>query len=260
MTWMPWTQSKCDLYALKLNACDPKRVGVEKTFMSGLTLPILIAPLVLLAVANAARGQGGPPLITDDPNTPGDGKWEINLSYTVEKNHIKATYETPLLDINYGLGDRIQLKYELPLLMVDVRSEGLKTGLGDSLAGFKYRFLDEGKHGFAMSVYPQLVFNNPSRSVERGLVERGTNLLVPVEFGRTFGKFEVVVEVGYDFVQFGRDNWVYGVAVDYPLTEKLELLAEIHGTMDQDLHRNRDWVFNVGTRWAFGKNVGLLFS
>ena len=65
-----------------------------------------------------ARAQGGPPLITDDPDTPGPGYWEINVSAFVEKNRRERRLETPRLDINYGLGPRIQLKLELPWLRV----------------------------------------------------------------------------------------------------------------------------------------------
>ena len=34
---------------------------------------------VLLFVPLSALAQGGPPMITDDPDTPGPGCWEINL-------------------------------------------------------------------------------------------------------------------------------------------------------------------------------------
>ena len=39
---------------------------------------LLLAPLSLFA-------QGGPPLLTDDPGTPGRNNWEINLGYTIDR-------------------------------------------------------------------------------------------------------------------------------------------------------------------------------
>jgi len=30
--------------------------------------------------------QGGPPMLTDDPGTPGSGAWEINFAYVVQCN------------------------------------------------------------------------------------------------------------------------------------------------------------------------------
>jgi len=35
---------------------------------------------LLLGRPLLARAQGGPPMVTDDPDTPGDGHWEINLA------------------------------------------------------------------------------------------------------------------------------------------------------------------------------------
>jgi hypothetical protein len=76
----------------------------------------LIAVLVLFPAA--ALAQGGPPLITDDPDTPGPGYWEINVVSILEKSRLERRLEGPLADINYGVGRRIQLKFEMPWLSV----------------------------------------------------------------------------------------------------------------------------------------------
>ena len=75
--------------------------------------------LVLLLIAglgaSIARAQGGPPFITDDPGTPGNHHWEINFGWIANHNPGQSYYEIPDVDLNYGWGDRIQLKYELPM-------------------------------------------------------------------------------------------------------------------------------------------------
>src|SRR5437867_10115522 len=96
----------------------------------------LAALLVLAPVP--ARAQGGPPLITDDPDTPGPGYWEINLSTFFERNRIERRFETPRLDVNYGIGRRIQLKYEMPWVGVRQAGQPTRTGAGDSVAGVKW--------------------------------------------------------------------------------------------------------------------------
>ena len=59
---------------------------------------------VLAAFTSVAFGQGGPPLLTDDPGTPGNRNWEINfasmLVFIREQRYVQA----PLLDVNCGLG------------------------------------------------------------------------------------------------------------------------------------------------------------
>src|SRR5207244_4178488 len=139
------------------------------------------AALALASSAGRALAQGGPPLITDDPGTPGSGKWEIQFSFAHERTEHERSYDAPLLDVNYGWGERIQLKCEVAYLTIDTDDERAHSGLGNSLAGLKLRFLDEDRAGFAMSFYPQVEFNNPTKSVRRGLVESGTNVLLPVE-------------------------------------------------------------------------------
>jgi len=61
-----------------------------------------------------AQAQGGPPFRTDDPETPGNRRLEMNLGLIKDRNRSQGFYATPGFDINYGLGDRIQLKYEPP--------------------------------------------------------------------------------------------------------------------------------------------------
>jgi hypothetical protein len=40
--------------------------------------------LVIALWPAAAWAQGGPPLMTDDPDTPGPGYWEINVATLLE--------------------------------------------------------------------------------------------------------------------------------------------------------------------------------
>ena len=142
--------------------------------------------------------QAGPPLLTDDTGTPGAGHWEINIALTVERSNEKIRFEGPLLDFNYGLEETIQLKYEVPWVALKDR-EKIKGGVGNSLFGVKWRFLDQNRHGMAMSVYPQFEFNNSSSSADRGLVDKGIQFLLPFQIEKKIGKFTVNPELGYLF-------------------------------------------------------------
>jgi hypothetical protein len=65
--------------------------------------------MLVEAVARVAFAQGGPPMITDDPGTPGNGNWENNLAIVFEHRHNETSIETPEIDLNYGVGEHIQL-------------------------------------------------------------------------------------------------------------------------------------------------------
>ena len=101
----------------------------------------------------AAYAQGGPPFRTDDPETPGNRHWEINFGWIGDRNPEAGAYQVPDFDINYGLGDRIQLKYEIPIAIEETRPQPARAtipavpgqvigGLGESLLGVKWRFYE----------------------------------------------------------------------------------------------------------------------
>ena len=60
---------------------------------------------------------GSPPMVSDDTGTPGNGNWEINVVLAGDISKDSKAFELPLLDINYGIGDRLQLKYEVPYVV-----------------------------------------------------------------------------------------------------------------------------------------------
>lgn len=116
---------------------------------------VLFSIIVALACLSTLQlhAQGGPPFRTDDPDTPGNGHWEINFGFIGDRNPGNGAYQVPDFDINYGLGDRIQLKYELPIAIEETRPQSAMPGvpsvegtviggLGGSLLGIKWRFYE----------------------------------------------------------------------------------------------------------------------
>ncbi len=210
-------------------------------------------------VASAwAFAQGGPPLLTDDPGTPGNHNWEINLGFTFDHRPDSTQYEVPQLDINYGYGERIQLKYQVPWIMLSEDGSGRRDGLGNSLFGVKWRFFDDEKRGLELSTYPQLELNNPNRSVQRNLVDRGARFLLPIEVVKKVGSFDLNGEAGYWFPQYGPGAWILGLAVGRQMNKRLELLGEIY---DYRTARpgQTDTTFDGGGRLKLKGPVGLLF-
>jgi len=204
--------------------------------------------------------QGGPPMLTDDPGTPGSSSWEINVAYGQENTDQAHVHSVPHVDVNYGLGERIQLKYETAWLRSAPTASGQsESGVDDSLLGLKWRFLDRERAGFDMSVYPQLQIENSGSSVARGVAEPGPNLFLPVEVGLTVGRAKLVGEVGYQYFDARENEWVIGLLSAFRLSEKRELLAELRGVgrgfLDQD-----DVILNVGLRQELGSRLRLAAS
>src|ERR1051325_7956186 len=112
---------------------------------------ILVASLAFTLTAIRAVAQGGPPMITDDASTVPNGHWEINLAVTAEHRPGLRAYETPLIDANYGYGDRTQFKWEVPWVTLDRGHEGVVGGIGNSNVGVRYRFMNANGHRPAVS-------------------------------------------------------------------------------------------------------------
>jgi hypothetical protein len=217
-------------------------------------LLITLAGLVLFS----GMAQAGPPLLTSDTGTPGDGHWEINVGLSLERTLSQTKVAVPILDFNYGLGERIQLKYELPWVFSNPDGDEAKNAIGNSILGFKWRFLDEDRRGVSMSIYPQIAFNTSNTSVDKGLVDKGTAVILPFQLERKFGPVNVNGEVGYIVNQERENQWIYGLAFGYRASEQIEWVGEFFGGASSNFEWDRnDLVFNLGFRWKLNQWLNL---
>jgi hypothetical protein len=69
-----------------------------------------------LVFSQSPFAKGGPPLITDDPGTPGDGRWEFNIATQIDPNGENTVYQIPQIDANYGLAVGYEIEKDRELL------------------------------------------------------------------------------------------------------------------------------------------------
>jgi hypothetical protein len=219
---------------------------------------MMIAAAVL---AGSALAQGGPPMITDDTETVEQGHWEINTALTTEIGEDGREFGAPLVDINYGTSKNTQLKVEIPWVILHNNGEPGINGLGNVNIGVRWRFRDETeKQRVAMSIYPQVEFNTSQSSVRRGIVDKGPEFLMPMQWQTKVGKnYSVGGDVGYRFKR-GPDEVIYGVIVGREFGEAFEVMGEIHGTGERRHIGGSEIVFNLGTRVKLTKHAVLLLS
>jgi hypothetical protein len=246
--------------------------------MKRIALFLCLILAALTRFSPLALAQGGPPFRSDDPDTPENRNWEINTVLVGDRNPSEGFYETPNIDINYGLGNRVQLKYEVPLSIHESRDSSghVAAGLGNSLLGVKWRFYSHhpktaapdpnGKResNFAMSIYPQLLLSNPTRSVRRDIVDPGPQFLMPMEANARIGPVRISGEFGYWFTNKDVPNsWIRGVIVGHEFKKKTELDLELY---DQDATRataaepkSRESTLGIGFHTPVGKNGSVWF-
>ncbi|HUK33577.1 MAG TPA: hypothetical protein VLV86_06690, partial [Vicinamibacterales bacterium] len=164
--------------------------------------------------ASHVYAQGGPPYFTNDPGTPGNRQWEINIGFLPVPQTDQSTTRLPDLDLNFGVGDRVQLTLELGWLRHRAQPSPAEYGLSQDTIGIKWRPYGDDE-GVALSVFPQASVNNPTSSVTRGVVPPGASLTLPLEMSKTFGLLAVNGEAGYTIVQSGRNGWLAGVVAGH---------------------------------------------
>lgn len=215
--------------------------------------------MLIAAVARVAFGQGGPPMITDDPGTPGNGKWENNFAIIFEHRPNETSIDMPEIDLNYGVGEHIQLTLQNAPVLLKRSGHGLIGGVGSTEAAIKWRFLDEATSGLDMSMFPRVIFNVVQSSVRRGLAEDGTRFQIPFQMAKTFGRWHADAEVGPLASSVGRSEWLYGGVGGFDVSKSTMLMAEVHGTSRMNF-TNDVLTLNFGLRHEFTETYILIVS
>jgi hypothetical protein len=213
--------------------------------------------IACLLVINSARA--GPPFVTDDPEPPPPGGWEINIPYIVERASGTTEMDAPLFDLNYGLPD-IQLKLEIPIKIVHEDNNGTAAGVGDLLIGVKWRFFNSEKSQLQIGMYPQLLV--PTGDHARGLGEGRVAFVLPLVAQKTWHKWTLYGNVGFWWRTAAETrNYVYaGAVLEREINERLTLGVELFGNSPKERRANSDFAFNVGGTWKLSRRLNLLFT
>jgi hypothetical protein len=213
-----------------------------------------------------------PPMRSDDTGTPGQGNVELNFVFDGTLAHGRKVYELPLVDFNYGVGENLQLKYEVPWILertTEIDAVGAKRsvsahGLGDSIAGVKYRFYDNDESGLSLAVYPQVEFRTPGAKSEDdgGVASGGTTWVLPLLLTKELEHFAITGNASLE--KSTEEGTIFSASggLGTRLSPHLALLGEIGG---EDLNHSdsRRVLLNVGLRrkidqqQAVGASIGL---
>jgi len=216
------------------------------------------AAAVLMA---ALPAHAGPPFITDDPDPPELGRWEVISTVTGTLVHGGGDASLPLIDANYGALPDLQLHIQPQMAYVRT-PEGTHFGFGDLEVGAKYRFIEEDENGWrpAVAFYP--LFELPTGDERRGLGAGVARTFLPIWAEKTIGKWTVYGGGGYG-INPGRDGknaWLVGGVALYRFTEKLQLGGEVF-LQTAEAPGDKDAPgFNLGGSYELAEDLNLLFS
>jgi hypothetical protein len=221
---------------------------------------IVCAVFATAAVLSGARGacaQGGPPYLTNDPGTPGDANWEINIASMQTVVRGEADYQSPQLDINFGIGDRIQLTYQGAYVVQTAAGKRTQGGWINALPGVKWRFFDQGQGGWQISTFPQIETGASMAARLRGIAGNGPRFLLPVEVAKRVGPIDLNFEAGYYFPWSGPQERIIGFVAGHTWNKRFELDGEVYN--DRAMHAlPRNTTFDFGGRYKLHDGFVLL--
>jgi hypothetical protein len=236
-----------------------RRVSTTIAMHRPTRLSSAIAVIVLTIAPSIARAQGGPPLLTDDPDTPGPGYWEINIAAETESGGDERRVQLPILDVNYGVGTRIQLKAEMPWLMVRDGHADAQHAAGNPIAGVKWRFIGAEYRRLAWSTYPQVEFHTAPAAIDDRPGDATPILHLPTEVTVGIATWlEINAEIGRSFISGGADRWFGGFSTEIEAPDGFEIVGELHE--DKARGAPSSLIATVGVRPAITARMRLLTS
>jgi hypothetical protein len=215
-----------------------------------------------LAVACAANtAWGGPPFVTDDPETVDFRHWEVNYAIAKTWRPGESSTGLPSVDINYGAAPDLQLHLQ-PRYSVERAGSASQRGVDDTEVGVKYRILNVVREDstWMLGIYPMLQL--PSGDTSLGPDRGKQQIFLPLWAQWQRGNWTVYGGAGYHSNRGeGSRDWIYtGSAVLYRFSKVLQLGSEV-------FHRTADTAdgagvagFNLGGVYGLADGYHVLFS
>jgi hypothetical protein len=219
------------------------------------------ATLCLLAASMASstltRADAGPPFFTNDPGTPGNANWEINIAATQTSLHGLSTWQLPQLDVNYGLGQRVQLTAEIPYVVLNSAGQPQASGWGNANPAIKWRFLDQGEGGWQVSTFPMYQTGGSADARRKGIAVEGPRVFLPLEVAGRFGNVSLDLEVGTYIPIHGEQEDIVGCVFGRGFGSRWELDVELY---NDHVHGSAAiTTLDLGGRYKLHRGFNLLF-
>jgi hypothetical protein len=207
----------------------------------------------------ATRAQAGPPFLTDDPEPVDYSHWETYLFAATEPEAGGYLINGPAVELNYGAFPDTQLSVTIPLTTVGGGGPSA-AGLGDILAGVKYRFWHETNGWPQIAVYPQVTL--PSGDANRGLGNGRPWYQLPLWLQKSWGPWTTYGGggVAWNSAPGQRDYPFGGWLLQRDLNEHLMLGGEIY-VQGRDANSDSGFAaLNFGGSIKLDEHFSLPFS
>ena len=227
----------------------PGATGLKKVFW-----------LFALGAFAAAETRADSPFYTDDPEfSPG---WEIKFGMTAEHNTGGNTWTAPILDLNYAVVPKVRLNLTLAGRTLEPTTGPSVFGFADTEFKVKWRFIDESTNSWlpAIGIAPKIFF--PTADKDRGLGDGVWRAQLPLQFGKTIGRFYNFAEVGYQmaFKSGASDVAYYGIGTLFSFNSHFALGTELFGWTPMLDKASHQLLTTLGAVYTFNEHWALKAS
>ena len=210
-----------------------------------------------------------PPLMIDDPATPGCNTWEINLTFTGELNSAEKVFQAPLLDLNYGIGDNLQLKFEMARTLTQSTSDQ-KAEYSRPKIGLKYLFYDDDMTKLQVSFYPQIEFSNPLQGGLNEAFRAGSSITWPLLLSKKISESklgDIILAVNLGYTQAASmeagDSGYFRIGLGLPVLHDVAWMSEVGAVQSfsrAPYLQENSTQFNTGVLVGLSKSVRFYAS
>lgn len=209
--------------------------------------------LVLFAIPARGKTQTLRPLITEDAATLPDRALEMSFAVEWLRSFQSPTQAVrgpllrlPILGINYGVGDRVELQLRAPLrqrFSPDDGMEGVRAATGDATIATKFRLFGG---GIVPALATRALIKLPNISESSGIGTDETDVTLELLASVDLAGVRVVASVGVAILgdtevpSSQNDKLTYGFGALIPLG-LFELAADVHGLRFGDAGAADEW-------------------
>lgn len=223
-------------------------------------MPVGILIMLLAILMLSGTAFAGRPLITDDTDTQGKGKYQLQIGgeYSRDDNEdIRVNKATIGVEFDYGIKDNIDLTISSGYQNLQINNAGITSspeGITDALMEVKWRFYED-KNGLSLAIKPGIITptGNYTKGFGGGDVRLGTGevryrlyLIGTKEFKHAAFHLNIGYlrnEARYD----ARENLLHAsLAGEWKITKKFKIVGNIGIDTSPDTGSSIDPVFLLG--------------
>ncbi len=202
------------------------------------------------------------PLITDDTETQGKGRFQVEIGGEYDRDRgivegvlIKEMDYAVTTTLTYGIVDHGDVFIILPYQWLRVKNDGVMVantdGVSDIAVGVKWRLYEERGLSFAVKPGASIPTGSSARGLGTGKADYNTYLIISKESD----PWEVHMNLGYirneNRIGERRDIWHASLAGAYEVEKLLKICADI------GIETNRDKTSEVEPSYLLG---GIIYS